>query len=113
MDPESLAISETFNISRSDVKLYLATALGFLSSKVVPLRISAQGNWNYNRANVHGSSRAGCCVSSVSRWKSKTLRACMQSRDFPLNISMDIHPFDFKLDLAIALGSPSPKVVSL
>ena len=50
----------SINIPLTDLKIYLAIALAFLSAIVVPIRILAEGNLSYFQANPDRWSQESC-----------------------------------------------------
>ena len=56
---KDLPLDNSINYPLSDFKMYLAVAPGFLFSKVVSLRILAEGNLSYIQANPDMVSQKG------------------------------------------------------
>ena len=92
--------------------MYLAVAPGFLFSKVVSLRISAEGNLSYIQANPDMVSQKGAETAQSVGGK-KTLSAWIENKDLPLDYSINNPLSDLKIYLAVALGLLFSKVVSL
>ena len=113
IETKDLPLDYSINIPLSDLKIYLAVALRFFSSKVVSLWILAEGSLSYIQANPDMVSQERCRDSSVSRWKRKTLSAWIETEDLPLDYSINIPLSDLKIYLAVALGFLSSKVVPL
>ena len=65
--------------------------------------------YSYIQANPDMVSQERCRDSSVSRWKRKTLSAWIETKDLPLDYSINIPLSDLKIYLAVALGFLSQK----